>query len=178
MAMQMLDAGGLDVVTDGVREAGADNPKGYYEDERVKDLHKSEEGGNWIKDSRGKAIKIISFLLRNLPDTNNYKVIFMRRDLGEVLASQSKMLERRGEPNETSDEEMMKLWQDHLWKVNYFLKHTPHVDAIEVVYRDAVSDPIGQASRIRDFVGHQLDLESMVRTVDPDLYRNRRAKSE
>ena len=28
-------------VTDGVREAGEDNPKGYFEDERVKDLHKN-----------------------------------------------------------------------------------------------------------------------------------------
>ena len=95
MAMQMLAAAGVSVVTDGVREAGEDNPKGYYEDERVKDLHKETQDGAWVREARGKAIKIISFLLKDLPETNNYKVIFMRRDLSEVLASQQKMLDRR-----------------------------------------------------------------------------------
>lgn len=173
MAMQMLAAGGLQVVTDGVREAGEDNPKGYYEDERVMDLHKDDVDRDWVHDARGKAVKIISFLLKNLPDTNNYKVIFMRRELPEVLASQSKMLERRGETDDTDDEQMFKIWQDHLWKTNYFMKHSPHVDFIDVEYRDAVSDPLQQAKRVRDFIGQDMDERAMATAVDPTLYRNR-----
>ena len=172
MAMQMLTAGGYPVITDGIRTADEDNPKGYFEEERVKDLHQANEDLNWVRNTRGKAIKIISFLLRYLPEDNNYKIIFMRRDLGEVLASQTKMLERRGEPSDTTDEQMLALWKDHLWKVNYQLKRAPHMEFIEVVYSNAVDDPIGEAKRIRDFLGRDLKLNEMAGVVDPSLRRN------
>jgi len=172
MAMQMLAAGGYPVITDGVREADEDNPRGYFEEQRVMDLHRNGEDTSWVRGARGRAVKIISFLLRYLPPDNNYKIILMRRDLDEVLASQSKMLERRGEGNDTTDEQMLALWKDHLWKVNYFLKHAPHMEFIEIVYSDAIRDPTTAAKRIRDFVGHELRLEPMVGVVDPSLYRN------
>jgi hypothetical protein len=172
MAMQMLAAGGYPVTTDGIRTADEDNPKGYFEAERVKDLHKDDIGRDWVRDTRGKAIKIISFLLKYLPQDNNYKVIFMRRDLNEVLASQNKMLERLGEANETSDEDMLALWKDHLWRVNYLLKHAPHMDFIEVLYSDAISEPLREVTRIRDFVDTDLKLKDMAGVVDPSLYRN------
>ena len=173
MAMQMLAAAGVETVTDGVREAGEDNPKGYFEDERVKDLHKDSEDGSWLRASRGKAVKIISFLLKDLPETNNYKVIFMRRELEEVLASQQKMLERRGEPNDTEDEKMYEIWKDHLWKVNYLMKHADHLEFIEIAYKDVVDDPRSQARRIKDFLGRPLDTDRMAGAVDEKLYRNR-----
>jgi hypothetical protein len=172
MAMQMLAAGGYPVITDGIRTADEDNPKGYFEEERVKDLHLSDEDRSWVRNTRGKAIKIISFLLRYLPEDNNYKIIFMRRDLGEVLASQTKMLERRGEPNDTTDEQMLALWKDHLWKVNYQLKHAPHMEFIEVVYSNAVDDPVGEAKRIRDFLDCEMEVNEMAAVVDPTLRRN------
>lgn len=173
MAMQMLAAGGLEVVTDGVREPGEDNPKGYYEDQRVMDLHKDDRDRSWVRDARGKAVKIISFLLKHLPETNNYKVIVMRRELPEVLVSQAKMLERRGEFDETPDEQMLKLWKDHIWRTNYFLKYAQHCEFIDVNYRDAVADPQTQADRISDFVELALDTQQMAMAVDPNLYRNR-----
>ncbi len=172
MAMQMLSAGGFPVITDGVRRADEDNPKGYYEEERVKELHKDGEDRSWLRANRGKAIKIISFLLRHLPDDNNYKVIFMRRDLPEVLKSQTKMLERLEQPNDTSDEQMMDIWKDHLWNVNYFLKHCNHIDFMEILYSDAVKDPVKEVTRIRDFLGEDLNVERMAAVVDPSLYRN------
>lgn len=172
MAMQMLTAGGYPVITDGVRAADEDNPKGYYEEESVKDLHQDGVDHSWVRGTRGKAVKIISFLLRYLPQDNNYKIIFMRRDLGEVLASQNKMLERRGEQNDVTDEQMLALWKDHLWKVNYQLKRAPHMEFIEVVYSDAVNDPMKEVTRIRDFVGRDLNLNEMAAVVDSSLYRN------
>ena len=173
MAMQMLAAAGVSVVTDGVRQAGEDNPKGYYEDERVKDLHKDEQDRGWLKDARGKAIKIISFLLKDLPETNNYKIIFMRRELPEVLASQQKMLDRRGEENDIEDEKMLEIWKDHLWRVNYLLKNADHLEALEIPYKDVVADPLAQARRMKDFLGMPLDPEKMAGAVDEKLYRNR-----
>lgn len=173
MAMQMLRAGGVEVVTDGVREAGEDNPKGYFEDERVKDLHKESEDTSWLREARGKAVKIISFLLKDLPETNNYKVIFMKRALPEVLASQRKMLERRNEVDDTSDERMLELWESHLWRVNYMFKHSDRFDVLEMAYADVIGNPLGEARRIRDFLNRPLSPERMAAAVDESLYRNR-----
>ena len=172
MAMQMLSAGGCPAVTDGIRTADEDNPKGYYEEERVKDLYKDDVDRSWVSNTRGKAIKIISFLLKYLPENNNYRIVFMRRDLEEVLASQNKMLERRGEANDTKDEDMLALWKDHLWKVDYMLRRAPHMESIEVIYSDTIKDPVNEAKRIRDFLGLKLDVKEMASVVDPALYRN------
>jgi hypothetical protein len=173
MAMQMLSAAGVSVVTDGIRTAGEDNPKGYFEDERVKDLHKENEDRSWLRDARGKAVKIISFLLKDLPETNNYRVVFMKRALPEVLASQKKMLERRNEANETSDERMLELWENHLWRVRYLLKHADQFETLEVAYSDVIGDPLREARRIRGFLELEASAETMAAAVDESLYRNR-----
>ena len=173
MAMQMLAAAGVPVVTDGIRLAGEDNPKGYFEDERVKDLHKENEDRGWTRDARGKAIKIISFLLKDLPETNNYKVIFMKRALPEVLASQKKMLERRNETDGSGDERMLELWENHLWRVSYLLKHADQFESLEIAYSDVIGDPLREARRIRDFLELKADPETMAAAVDESLYRNR-----
>ena len=171
MAMKMLEAGGMQIVTDGEREADADNPRGYYEDERVKDLSKATDK-SWLRASRGRAVKVISFLLKDLPPNLNYKVILMRRDLSEVLASQRKMLDRRGETDETPDERMLELWQDQMWRVNYLLRHAPQFEWVEIGYRDALQDPAAAAARISALVDG-LDERAMAGVVDPALYRNR-----
>jgi len=173
MAMQMLAAAGVPVVTDGIRQAGEDNPKGYFEDERVKDLHKENADHGWVRDARGKAVKIISFLLKDLPETNNYKVIFMKRALPEVLASQKKMLERRNEADESGDERMLELWENHLWRVSYLLKHAAQFETLEIAYSGVIGDPRREARRILDFLELQADPERMAAAVDEKLYRNR-----
>ena len=173
MTMKMLEAAGLEIVTDGVRTADEDNPKGYYELERVKNLAK-ETDRSWLGDARGKVVKIISYLLKELPPGNNYDVIFMRRDLGEVLASQGKMLVRRGESSGTDDDKMRELYESDLWKVSYLVKHSPWLRSIDVRYRDVLEDPRVQAKRIAEFLGRSLPIDKMVEVVDARLYRNRR----
>ncbi len=172
MTMKMLEAGGLPLITDGLRSADEDNPKGYYEDERVKDLHNMEDKA-WVRASRGQGIKVISNLLRSLPADNNYRVVFMRRELDEVLASQAKMLDRRGEDSTTEDERMKELFESDLWRAQYQLRRQPHFEWIEVRYSDVLADPLAQARRIRDFLALDLDVDKMATVVDPDLYRNR-----
>ena len=93
MMMRMLEAGGIEPFTDGARVADVDNPEGYYEYERVKHLERDPDR-SWVRQARGRSLKVISFLLRHLPDDNDYLVIYMRRNLDEVLRSQDKMLDR------------------------------------------------------------------------------------
>ena len=95
LMMQMLVQGGFEAVTDHIRAADTDNPRGYYELEKVKKL---KEDASWLPETRGKVVKMVSQLLFDLPAGERYRVIFMQRDLDEMLASQEKMLERLNRP--------------------------------------------------------------------------------
>ena len=156
MLMNMLAAGGLPVLSDAQREADDDNPRGYFEHERIKNLE-GETDKSWLRESRGKAIKVISHLLRELPNDNYYFVIFIRRDLREVVASQNIMLERRGEDNPVADDKA----------INHYLR------LMEVNYAETVENPCKVALRINDFLNHSLDIDKMVGVIDGKLYRNR-----
>jgi hypothetical protein len=169
--MKMLEAGGLPIVTDGVRTADEDNPNGYYEDERVKQLHETVDK-RWLRDARGKGVKIISYLLKRLPSDCNYKVVFWHRNPQEILKSQAKMLARRGEASETSDERTLELMRKDLDDARFFLRR-PHFEVLELHYREALEHPRESAKRIADFLAQPLDVEKMAAVVDPKLYRNR-----
>ena len=171
MAMKMLEAGGLPTVTDGQRVADEDNPKGYYEDERVKRLHK-EEDKSWLLEARGKVVKIISFLLKSLPDEHNYKVVFMHRNLREIVASQNKMLTRLGKPNDLPDEAAVQLLTTQEKEAGFFLKR-PQFEVLELNYTDVLSQARTEAQRMSEFVGEPLDIDKMAAVVDKELYRNR-----
>lgn len=173
MAMKMLEAGGMELVVDNIRTADEDNPKGYYEDERVKELAEMEDT-SWLRGARGRVIKVVSSLLNYLPATNAYKVVFMRRNLHEVLASQTKMLVRRNEESHSDDEDLLKMYEAHLEKVQFQLRFRPNFEALYVDYSKVVADPAQEANRIADFVGSGLDAERMAAAVDGSLYRNRR----
>lgn len=172
MAMRMVKAGGIPTIEDGQRAADIDNPKGYFEHERVMNLA-NESDRSWLREARGKAIKIISYLLKELPRDNNYKVVLLEREVQEVLASQAKMLERRGETNPVDDGKMAENYESLIWRVNYLLKRATHMETLRLRYADVVADPHGEASRVNRFLGGNLDVEQMAAVVDPSLYRNR-----
>lgn len=175
MAMKMLHAGGLEVMTDGLREADESNPKGYFELEAVKSLAGHQDTA-WLKDARGKAVKIISLLLTWLPDHHDYRVVFMERDLDEVLASQNKMLVQRGERPGTpeEDERLRQHYTAHLAQVHRFLANRRCFSVLRVDYRSAVEDPREAAERISAFLGGGLAVERMAEVGDAALYRNRK----
>jgi len=173
MMMKMLGAGGLELATDEIRSADEDNPKGYFELEKVKELDKSQEK-SWVAEYRGRVIKVISFLLMDLPEGSAYKVIFMRRNLDEVIASQNKMLDRRGEPRGDDDDKMIGLYKTHLSKVEFLLRERKNYESLYVDYKQALEQPREHADRVRRFLDMPLDVERMAGVVDPDLYRNRR----
>lgn len=174
MMMQMLAAGGVPVIADDLRQADESNPQGYYELERVKELDKGGDTG-WIRDARGHAVKIIAYLLRFLPQDLNYRVVFMLRDLDEVLASQAKMLVARGENSESEDERMRRLFAGHLAQSRRLLRDRSCFQSVELQYGAVLSDPEAAARRVADFLGQGLNIRAMTAVVDPDLYRNRAA---
>jgi len=173
MLMQMLERGGMPIVTDKLRTPDEDNPRGYHELERVKELDKTTDK-SWLKDYRGQVIKLISFLLQDLPLDLNYQVLFMRRNLDEVLRSQNKMLERKGAAEMAiPDEKMRQNYEFHLKKVYYRLSHIPNFRALFLDYSAVVEDPRREARRIAEFLGRDLDVEAMTGAVESSLYRNR-----
>jgi hypothetical protein len=175
MMMQMLHRGGLPVLTDAVRSADEDNPRGYFELERVK---QTKGDPSWLADADGKVVKLISRLLLDLPDPDpervRYKVVFMRRDLDEVLRSQKKMLERRGEDDVQSDEQVKELFVAHLEEIENWLRKRGDIDVIFQSYSRMVTEPRQGAEKINQFLGGILDVEAMLSEVDPELYRNRK----
>lgn len=172
MMMRMLEAGGVPVLTDEKREADEDNLRGYYEDERVKQLR---DDPSWMIEAEGKTVKVISYLLRYLPEGHNYKVIFMERKIPEVLASQRKMMMRRGEPtDEVPDDVMAGIFERHLAEIDEWLAEQPDIETIHVSYNEALDDPEASAERVAAFLGSGLDVEKMMQVVDSKLYRQRR----
>jgi hypothetical protein len=173
MAMKMVEAAGIEPFQDGVRTADEDNPKGYYEFEQVKELDKSADK-TWVKKARGRALKVISYLLKDLPPDNDYRVIFLHRNLQEVLRSQSKMLERRGEKSDVSDERMTEIYQVHLREVKRTLETRREFTTLDLQYSDVVRDAATQAKRIAEFLELPAGAaQTMAEQVDKELYRNR-----
>lgn len=172
MIMSMLDAGNLPILTDHVREADEDNPRGYFEFEKVKDLAETDDK-SWLKSSRGKAVKVISHLLKELPDENFYRIIFARRNLQEIVASQNIMLKRQAEANPVEDAKAIELYRKHLVNVRFLVRRKPNLEMLELAYTDALDDPANVAQRISQFLGGKLSTEAMSAVVDRSLYRNR-----
>ena len=173
MMMKMLDAAGIPIMTDAIRTADIDNPKGYFEYERVKDLEKDPDR-SWVRDARGKALKVISWLLKDLPDENACRIVFMRRDIDEVLASQNKMLEHRGEDDATDDAIMAEAYRNHLASVRIMSRKKPNWSLVEIRYDEAIRDPGSVARKVNEFLGGRYDVQRMVEAVDEKLYRNRK----
>jgi broad-specificity NMP kinase len=172
MMMKMLEATNIPILTDEIREADEDNLKGYYEDERAKTLHKNN---SWISDAEGKAVKVISYQLPHLPPGHQYRILFMQRKIEEVLASQRKMMERRGEPqDDVPDKLMAGVFQKHLDEVDEWLKKQPNIKTLYISYNDTLDDPETTAENIENFLQKSLDVEKMMQIVDPKLYRQRK----
>ncbi|MFN2152192.1 MAG: sulfotransferase [Anaerolineales bacterium] len=172
MAMKMLEAGGIPPLTDQIRTADDDNPKGYYEFERAKKLREGDAA--WVSQAEGKAVKVIAALLMYMPSGYEYRVLFMRRAMEEILASQAKMLENRGEESNVDDDTMAALFAKHVKQVEDWMKSQPNLQYIDVDYNAMLADPETHVKKINKFLGGDLDEAAMISVVDPKLYRQRK----
>jgi hypothetical protein len=171
MMMKMLAEGGLSTVTDTIRAADEDNPNGYFEFEPVKKL--AEGGDAWLQGAGGKTVKVISALLEHLPARHQYKVLFMEREIKEILASQQKMLHRRGEAPASSDDEMEAQFRQHLAATKYWLARQPNMDVLYVDYNKLIENPDAYGQVIADFISLPVDVSRMLGVPSERLYRNR-----
>jgi hypothetical protein len=171
MMMKMLAEGGLSVLTDAIRSADEDNPNGYFELEQVKQLAEGQNG--WLANADHKIVKIISALLEHLPPEHHYKILFMEREIAEILASQHKMLARRNEASKVSDAEMEAQFREHLKAIKYWLARQPNMEVMYVDYNRMMANPDAYCQKIADFVGLPLDVAKMRSVPNERLYRNR-----
>jgi hypothetical protein len=172
LMMKMLEAGGLPPLTDKIRVSDDDNPKGYYEFERVKKMPEGDY--SWLENARGKGVKVISALLQHLPPDFEYRVVFMRRSMQEILASQKRMLTRSGQqPDKVDDEALAALYHKHIEQVKNRLARQENISFIEVDYNLLLSDPEPEIKRINRFLLGSLDEGRMLEQIDSSLYRQR-----
>jgi len=173
LMMRMLVAGGIAAVSDEIRAADTDNPNGYFEYEPVKTL---QDDATWVAGAVGRAVKMVYVLLRDLPPDVSYRVLVMRRDLGEVVRSQNKMLARLGRPPRgIPDERVVQMFEKHLADTESWLAAQPSFSSLSVDYNALVADPRPGAEAVAAFLGDgsDLDIDAMCAVVDPALYRNR-----
>ena len=172
LAMKMIDEGGIPALTDNVRKADEDNPKGYYEFEPVK---RTRKDASWLQQAPGKVVKMVHLLLLDLPLNREYRVVFMRRHLDEVVKSQNIMLDRHDKEGTDADKDKIKkTFETQINQVGKWI--TDHPNAFKVLYVDyneVMRDPRPQVEAISEFLGGGMDVEAMAAVVDPSLYRNR-----
>ena len=170
MMMKMLQAGGLELLVDDIRTADEDNPKGYFEYEKVKRLHKDS---SWIHEAQGKVIKVISLQLFHLPAHYQYKVVFMERTLEEIVQSQNEMLKRLGQKAAADDQTTCSLFAKHLGKVTSWLAEQKKFSFSRISFNKMLTHPEEEMQRLTDFFNHELDSKRMLQVIDQSLYRKR-----
>lgn len=167
MMMQMLDAGGMTCLTDDVRPSDISNPHGYMEYSRVRKIY---EDTSWLPLAAGKAIKIVVPLVQYLPKEYLYRVVFMERDIREVIKSQNTMLGQ--ELNQRADIYMIDTFTKEIIDTKALLARRS-IPTLYVNYKSAVSSPVHVVNEINIFMGGGLDEAAMLVAVDPTLYRQR-----
>ncbi len=172
MMMRMLEAGGVPALTDEQRTPDEDNPNGYYEFEDVKSI---ENYGTWIDRAPGHSVKMVYSLLKHLPADREYRILFMRRNVDEILQSQKTMLDRNGVETEIPDATMKALFERELRQFYAWLPSQAHLNLVNISYNDLITNPRATIDQINRHLDESLDTEAMIRLVDPSLYRNRAA---
>jgi len=175
LLMQMLAAGGMQIMSDGQREADPDNPRGYYEWEAIKQIHKQPQ----LLDEEGlerKAIKAVSPLLTKMPRQHDYKVIFMTRPIEEVVASQARMIQRLGQQGAQLDTQRLRAeLTRHRDQTLAWLEKSRHMQFLEIDYPTLVQSPAPFVDQLAQFLGPDLlpNTAAMHEAVDPSLHRQK-----
>lgn len=157
LAMQILAAAGLEIAQDGVRLPDPDNPRGYFELEAVKRIRRD---ARFLEGCRGRVVKIVAPLLRELPPHFAYRVLFVERDLAEILASQRRLLERQGSDEGPggmasggpTDEILARGFTGVLDRCRAWLAHAPQIPVLFVDHRALLESTSESMSRIAQFL--------------------------
>lgn len=155
--MRMLEAGGIDVLADdqSKRRLNVHHPTGTYE---IRDI------GTYLaesepRDTAGRAIKIVTQYLEWLPMDRPVRVIYMVRNVHEIVAS---LLAQKV------------IWEDDpvtaIGRGRRLLADFA-VPQLDVNYHDMTHYPRATATAVAEFVSPgldmDLDLDAMARVIDP-----------
>jgi len=169
--MSMLMSGGIEIYFDNQRQPDDDNPKGYFECEKVKKIYKNSE---WLYHVQGKGIKIISHLLYYLPSYLHYKVIFVHRNMKEIIKSQNNMYKRITGPVDSKKNEILaSKFSEHLKKIDIWMQAQKNIQALHLLHSDIIHNPTNESQKIQFFLNRDIDIYKMALQVDNKLYRNR-----
>jgi tetratricopeptide (TPR) repeat protein len=175
MMMQMLAAAGLPAYTDEKRLPDQDNPRGYFEHEQATRLR---QDASWVPQARGKAVKIVAHLLPFLPAGEEYRLIFMHRDMREVVASQKAMLDRLGRKGGgLAEARLMRAYAQQLMRVQTWLRRRAEIPVLALSYAEALADPVTAAAKLARFLGQPFDWEAAAGAVQPAL-RHQQARDK
>lgn len=170
MCMQMLVSGGAKAYTDGERVADDNNPKGYFESERVKRLGKAND---WLGESCGKVLKVVTPLIPFLPQGFRYRVIMMERKIDEIVESQEKMLARLQRTGGNLDKQRMGEFMENNQQFAENTLKLHGIPVLKISYTDAIEDPAGVAARLKEFLPIDLNANEMAAAIDSSLYRTK-----
>lgn len=170
LMMQMLAAGGLELFYDDARKPDESNPRGYFEHRLTRGL---PYDANWLSQCTGKVVKIISHLISYLPAVFHFDIIFMKRDLNEIIRSQNRMLQSLGSPVTDDEDELRRKYEKHLTEIIPWIQQQENMRLLTVTYQSVINDPKRESQRIANFLNTNLNISPMVQTVDTDLYRVR-----
>ena len=170
LIMQMLKQGGMELLTDNVRKADESNPNGYFEYEKVKALQRDSA---WMREAEGKVVKVIAQLLKFLPACFDYKVIFIERDIQEILRSQKKMLEEMGQSISSNQDIIKKVFEKQVEETMRWLSSQNNISVLYLKHREVLYHPYATAEEINSFLNQSFKIDLMVQIVDMSLYRQR-----
>lgn len=172
MMMNILNSGGVPALIDNIRKSDKDNPKGYWEFESVKNLINGEY--SWLDQSKGKCVKVISYLLTYLPENYSYKVIFLERDLSEILKSQQIMMtQNQNMISNQDDEKISTIFKKHLESAKDFLQSNRQFETYYANYNKILDSPKKEIEKLNQFLNGRLDASKTMDVIDRTLYRNR-----
>lgn len=169
LVMQMLGAGGHALLVDDARPADIHNPRGYYEFAPVKRLR---DDASWVAGAAGRAVKVVHTLVEFLPPGHEYRVILVRRDLREVVASQNAMLAGAG-PAAPPPDRLAEIYAAQLAELERWLAERGNVRVLALEHRRLLREPLAVARELSRFLGGALDVPRMAAVVDAALHRRR-----
>ena len=181
LMMQILESAGVPPFTDSKRQPDESNRKGYYEHDNVASLL-SRPDKFWLREAKGTAIKVVVPLLAALPprlrkpdsepELLHYRVLFMERDIEEILQSQNTMLQRLGKAPVVSEKtaDISKVYREQERHGKRWCAGLG-VHAISVSFPALVHDPDNVLPQLASFLGVADKLPAMRNCIDPALHR-------
>lgn len=166
LMMQILEKSSLEILTDGIRQKDNNNPEGYFELDAVKGIVKDN---SFLKSAAGKVVKIVAPLPIFMDKSLSYRVIFMRREIEEILRSQEIMLNK---DQQAERQKFAAIYETHIQKTYQFFVSN-NIPYLDVPYKELIQNPEHELEKIIAFLEIDAVWQDLASAVNPSLYRNR-----